>query len=250
MRPRNFFKRHFGTATVRRRAWHRFLDRKADEHGLHVYRSHLMWQLPGEFQDVADAWGDVPGLPLDRCFFIWSVGRYLRARGIAGATADCGVRFGKSTHFLLRGLGEPDRPHHLFDSFEGLSTPHERDRVTSPFAGQWEKGDLAVPEEVARRHLRAFSNCVFHKGWIPDTFGELRPEDRYAFVHVDVDLYEPTRACYEYFYDRLVPGGMILCDDYGLASCPGATQAVNEFVASRGEALLEVPTSQSLLIKR
>jgi O-methyltransferase len=250
LKPRNFLKRYLGNPAVRRRAWHRFLNRKADEHGLHVYRSHLAWQLPGQFQDVVDEWGDVPGIPLDRCFFIWSAGRYLQARGVGGATADCGVRFGKSTHFLLRGLADPTRPHHLFDSFEGLSKPSALDHVTSEFAGQWSEGDLAVSEETARAHLQRFRNCLFHKGWIPDTFCAVPSEARFAFVHVDVDLYEPTRACYEFFYDRLSPGGMIVNDDYGLTSCPGATRAVDEFVASRGEALLEVPTSQAVLIKR
>ena len=250
LKPRNFLKRHFGSGAVQRRAWHRFIDRKADQHGLHVYRSHLAWQLPGEFQNVVADWGDVPGIPLDRCFFIWSTARYLRARGVVGETADCGVRFGKSTHFLLRGLADPERAHHLFDSFEGLSKPGEADRVTSEFAGDWEQGDLAVSEEVTRGHLRAFSNCTFHRGWIPDTFAELPSATHFAFVHVDVDLYEPTLACYEFFWNRLSPGGMIVNDDYGLTSCPGATRAVDEFVAARREALLEVPTSQAVLIKR
>ena len=250
MRPRNFFKRYFGRGPLRRRAWHRFIDRKADEHGLHVYRSHLAWQLPGEFQNVVAEWGDVPGIPLDRCFFVWSAARHVMARGVEGATADCGVRFGKSTHFLLRGFDDPTRPHHLFDSFEGLSKPGAADRVMSEFAGDWEEGDLAVSEAVARANLRAFPNCTFHKGWIPDTFAEVPSDLRFAFVHVDVDLYEPTLACYEFFYDRLSVGGMIVNDDYGLTSCPGATRAVDEFVARHKEALLEIPTSQAVLIKR
>ena len=249
LKPRNFIKRHFGDPATRRRAWHRYLERKAAQHGLHVYKSHLNWNLPGTFQDVAAEWGDTPGIPLDRCFFLWSAALWVRGNRIPGSTADCGVRYGRSTHFMLRGLADAARPHHLFDSFAGLSRPGEQDHVSSRFAGQWEEGDLAVSEAEARAHLRKFGNCTFHAGWIPDTFAELDPTERFAFVHVDVDLYEPTRACYEFFYQRLSPGGLIVCDDYGLSSCPGATKAVDEFVADKPEALLDIPTSQVVLVR-
>lgn len=251
MKPRNFLKRHFGGPDTRRRAWHRYLERKAARHGLHVYKSHLAWTLPGEFQDVARAWGEVPGIPLDRCYVLWAAARYVKGCGVSGATADCGVRYGKSSHFVLRGMDDAARAHHLFDSFAGLPRPGAHDVVTSAFAGQWEEGDLAVPEGEVRAHLATFAGqCRYHAGWIPGTFVEVDPAERFALVHVDVDLYEPTRACYEFFYPRLSPGGMIVCDDYGLASCPGATRAVDEFAAGAGEALLAIPTGQVVVVKR
>ncbi len=69
-------------------------------------------------------------------------------------------------------------------------------------------------------------------------------------MHVDVDLYRPTRDTVEFFYPRLSPGGVILFDDYGSAMCPGAARAVDEFVAGCPEPLIESPTQQAFLIKR
>ena len=46
-----------------------------------------------------------------------------------------------------------------------------------------------------------------------------------SFVHLDVDLYEPTRACLDYFLPRLSPGGFVICDDYGAPTFPGAARA-------------------------
>lgn len=55
--------------------------------------------------------------------------------------------------------------------------------------------------------------------------------DQLVFAHVDVDLYAPRLASFEYFYDRMVPGGLLVCDDYGFGPCQGANQAVDEFMA-------------------
>ena len=50
---------------------------------------------------------------------------------------------------------------------------------------------------------------------------ETLAETRYRFVHIDVDIYEPTYACLEYFHPRMVEGGLIVIDDYGFPSWPG-----------------------------
>ena len=75
------------------------------------------------------------------------------------------------------------------------------------------------------------------------------PDGPYAPVHVDLDLYEPTRAALAYAYDRMSPGGLVLCDGYGFATCPGARQAVDEFMASRQEPVVHLPTGQGLVLR-
>jgi O-methyltransferase len=78
--------------------------------------------------------------------------------------------------------------------------------------------------------LGAFPRIEFFPGWIPGAFPD-EPGARYRFVHLDVDVYQPTRDSLDYFYPRLVPGGMIVCDDYGW---PGARKAIEEFRARTG----------------
>jgi O-methyltransferase len=68
-------------------------------------------------------------------------------------------------------------------------------------------------------------------------------------VHVDVDLYEPTRACLEYFYPRMAAGGIILCDDYGTPAFPGARRAWLEFCEGAKLGFIALPTGQSVLVK-
>jgi hypothetical protein len=86
-------------------------------------------------------------------------------------------------------------------------------------------GHFKASEQWVRSNLSKFPDIHYHPGWIPSTFYDL-PERNYRFVHVDVDLYEPTYACLEYFYPRLHEGGIIISDDFNWT---GARQAIKEF---------------------
>ncbi len=72
---------------------------------------------------------------------------------------------------------------------------------------------------------------------------------RFAFVHVDVDLYQPTRDAIDFFYPRLLPGGILLFDDYGFMTCPGARRAVDEHRRSSSDAFIRLPTGQAFLTR-
>lgn len=246
MAVRNLLNRYLGARRERRRAWSKHLSRLAGRYGLLIYPHHLTWTLPGELTQLEARWGDLPGLPLDCCQLLFSVARSIVARGVAGDTAECGVRFGKSSFFILNGLRDPARPHHLCDSFEGLSEPTEVDAETGARRDGWRAGDLVADERVARDQLKEFTQCEFHRGWIPDCFAGMENR-RFALVHVDVDLYEPTLAAFEFFYPRLEPGAVMICDDYGFASCPGARKAIDQYFAGRRDVPIELPSGQALI---
>jgi O-methyltransferase len=243
---KHYFKLVFADKKGRRDARWSILEAWAKRGGFNVYRPHLAWQDDAEFLGVQKAWGKVPGAPNDRRFFLFDLAR--RLRDVPGETADIGVRFGASTFYLLSGLNQPGRPHHVFDSFEGLSEPTPEDAANGE-AKRWAKGKLAVDEQVTRKNLEMFPNVSYYKGWIPERYNEVA-DRRFAFVHIDVDLYQPTKDSLDFFYERMNPGGAILCDDYGFSTCPGVRKAMDDFFAERPETLLNIPSGHSLIIKR
>lgn len=163
-----------------------------------------------------------------------------------GAVAECGCYVGVSAWFLASVVDGAE--FYLFDSFEGLSAPSEQDRSPDGLP-QWQRGDLSASESELRRNLAEFSNVHVLKGWIPDRFGEVASCD-FKLVHIDVDLYQPTFDSLEFFYPRLVSGGMIVMDDYGFANCPGAFDAANRFMKDKPERIIHLPTGQGVVIKR
>ena len=60
------------------------------------------------------------------------------------------------------------------------------------------------------------------------------PGLRIALLHLDMDLYEPTKAALELLFDRVLTGGVIVLDEYGLVPWEGETRAVDEFLEGRG----------------
>lgn len=221
----------------------------ANRQGFEVYKPRLIWMADEEFlaaREVARK-RRIDGGPSDRCYMLLEAARLVR--GIEGDFAECGVRYGKSSLFLLTGAGKQSTKRlHAFDSFEGLSDPGAVDLDASG-KSEWAKGDLAVPEDIVRRNLADFgARVVLHKGWIPERFGDVE-DARFSLVHVDVDLHDPTLASVEFFYPRVNPGGIILCDDYGVSSCPGAKRAIDDFFADKPERVIALPTGQSMVFK-
>ena len=122
---------------------------------------------------------------------------------------------------------------HLFDSFEGL--PSEK------FAKMF-----ACPLPQVQEYLSEFPAISYHKGNIPDSFNGI-PEMTYRFVHVDLDLAEPSRASFEYFYPRLAQGGIMVCDDYGSKMWQGTRETLDEYVKDKRAFALS--TGQLVVIK-
>lgn len=162
---------------------------------------------------------------------------------LEGDLAECGVYQGATAYLLCEATAGTGKRVHLFDSFQGLSRPGTSD------GDYWRTGALSSEEAHVRRNLAGFEAFELHPGWIPTRFSEVA-DRRFSFVHVDVDLYQPTRDSVEFFYPRLVPGGLMVLDDYGFANCPGARQAVDEFFLTRPERVLKLPTGQAFVIKR
>ena len=176
----------------------------------------------------------------ERKYFLRSLLRL--ADGLPGDTAECGVYTGASSWFICRHFDHSGKTHHGFDSFAGLPDPALLD------GSYWRRGDTRASLEEARNNLAGF-RVELYPGWIPTRFADVA-DQQFCFVHIDVSLYDPTRDCLGFFYPRMVPGGLIVFDDYGsVLQSPGAGRAVDQFMAGRPEPVITSPTAQAFLIK-
>lgn len=163
--------------------------------------------------------------------------------GLEGDLVESGAYKGASAWLMCKAFNDSDKTIHLFDSFEGLSQPGDKD------GEYWEQGALQSSENVLMAGLNQYQNFKVYKGWIPNVFHEYSG-DEICFLHIDVDLYEPTYQTLNYFYSRLVSQGIVLMDDYGFKSCPGAKTAADEYFKNKPESIVSLPTGQGLVIKK
>lgn len=194
----------------------------------------------GEFREYFARFSGDNWLSYDRK---WNVHQLLQlTAGVDGDFAEAGCYEGGTAFLLCQVARDDGRPVHLFDSFEGLSSPGSGD------GDHWSAGDLQTSRTVLEENLARFTDVRVYEGWIPDRFPEIS-ERRFAFVHVDVDLEQPTRDSLEFFYPRMSAGGIIVLDDHGFETCPGARVAALEFCADKREPLVELASGQGLIVR-
>ena len=159
--------------------------------------------------------------------------RRIEEEKIPGAFAEVGVYRGATSRFLLSCA--PGRTLYLFDTFEGfpLEDREPENREDPRFRD--------TSSEAVRRALGAGDNVVIRKGRFPGTAVGLEGE-RFAFVLLDLDVFDPTLAGLEFFYPRLAPGAYLFVHDYNSPeSNQACRRAVTKFMAGKPEKLVELP---------
>jgi len=181
------------------------------------------------------------------------VREFERTLALDGHVAECGCFRGLSSFLLCSRLRQHDARfdgsgYEIYDSFCGLSDPQPEDAVP-PDADEivvhsLKARNFAFPLEEVQRALAAFPRISYGAGWIPGAFPN--DERRYRFAHIDVDLYQPTKASLEYFWPRRVRGGAMVCDDYNWG---GAKRAVEEFAAASTSRFSVTANNQAVFTK-
>lgn len=154
-----------------------------------------------------------------------------------GNFAECGVYAGMSMFFVA------DLCKNNFigiDSFQGVSKPSRHDTE------YFKHHDLSIDIKYTSSFLKNFKNIILYRGWIPEVFNDIK-ENSYSYVNIDVDLYEPTKNSIEYFWPKIISGGVLICDDYGSEKTIGARKAMNDYFGQNN--ILELPTGQGIIFK-
>lgn len=150
-----------------------------------------------------------------------NIARHVRdTANIEGDMAELGSFRGGSAKLISSFA--PTKTLHLFDTFEGIPEDDELE-------GGHKKGDFIADAEEVRRYLQGYK-VQMHAGIFPSTAASIPGESKFSFVHLDADIYQSTKAGIEYFWPRLVPGGLLVLDDYGWPNCPGVEKAVRELL--------------------
>lgn len=207
-----------------------------------TYRFHwpqLYWWKDQEFTDFLARFDELHANNSDRRWMLYQLA--LMTENVPGDTAECGAFQGAGSYLICKATQSNGRvrTHHIFDSFEGVSSPLHVD------GSYFRKGDLCCS---LADFQRPDGNVSIYQGWIPERFAEVSGL-LFSFVHIDVDLHQPTADSIAFFYPRMQAGGIMVFDDYGFTSCPGARKAVDDFMEDKPERITELSCGSAFITK-
>jgi O-methyltransferase len=172
--------------------------------------------------------------------------RYVVANGLPGSFVECGVWRGGSmvaAALTLADLGDTTRDLYLFDTFEGMTDPTERDRTYAGVSADAKLSDAERKEgrnywciagiDDVRANMAAtgypMERVHLVRGPVESTIPQHAP-DNIALLRLDTDWYASTKHELEHLYPRLISQGVLIIDDYG--HWEGARGAVDEYVGA------------------
>jgi O-methyltransferase len=160
-----------------------------------------------------------------------------RIKTLEGCVVECGVWRGGMIAAIAALLG-PDRTYYLFDSFEGLRPAQA---IDGEAALEWQRNtdsplyfdNCKAPYEIAYKSMTLSGARKFNlvKGWFNETTPQHRVGEPIALLRLDGDWYESTMVCLENLFDRVVPGGLIILDDY--YTWDGCSRALHDYLSRK-----------------
>lgn len=176
--------------------------------------------------------------------------RLLQAQ-FQGSIVEFGCYAGTTALFIRRLLDHYGEPHefHVYDSFEGL--PDKTSADMSVVGDQFVTGKLCVSRRQLVENFKkaGLQLPTIHKGW----FADLAPSDipsAIMFAFLDGDYYESIRDSLHLITPKLLPGAVIVIDDYASEALPGAAKAADEWARARGYDIRSVASLGVIYTKR
>jgi len=173
----------------------------------------------------------------------YQAANYVAASGLPGSVVECGVWKGGSSMMMMLTLaarGVRDRDFFLYDTFEGMVEPGQRDvdfrgleardtwlQLQSDGKQAWCYSSLDEVKENVTRTGYPLERVRFVRGKVEDTIPEQAPEGQIALLRLDTDWFESTYHELKQLYPKLVTGGVVIIDDYGFWR--GAREATDQY---------------------
>ncbi len=208
--------------------------------------TYAPWIADRAFRDVYESVRENTLVDELRCYELWQLVRQA-AKLDAGALLEVGVWRGGTGALIAsaaRRSGVTDDVY-LCDTFAGVVKASRLD--PSYRGGEHSDTSRSLVERLITS--LGLTGVRILTGIFPEDTASQILADRFRFAHVDVDVYESARSVTEWLWPRLVTGGMIVYDDYGFATCPGVTQAVDEQREKKGRLVFHNLNGHAVVVK-
>jgi hypothetical protein len=205
-----------------------------------IFRELLSFELPPR-DGRAELLAQLIGTNVSEALYLLE--HLQRSLRLEGDLCEFGVAQGATSALMANEIRETEKSLWLFDSFQGLPRPSEKDELIDDIfdlkSMDKYEGQMACPSDMVESRLRAISfppsRVKVVPGFVEDTITRQPLPARVCFAYIDFDFYNPILVALRFLHGCLSPGGHVLVDDYGFFSA-GAQAAVDEFLTEHRDA--------------
>jgi hypothetical protein len=214
---------------------------------INVGAMYSPWELDKDFLDL---YGKIRPNTLVgdyRCYELWKL--IEQSKNLSeGSFIEIGVWRGGTGALIGEQMKRCDIKEKLFlcETFSGCVKASSKD---SSYVGG-EHADTS--EEIVRDLIDSMNldNVHILKGIFPDDTGNLIEDQKFRFCHIDVDIYQSAKDIVDWIWDKMVPGGIIVYDDYGFGGCDGIAKYVDEQIGMEDRLVIYNLNGHAIIIKR
>jgi O-methyltransferase len=170
-------------------------------------------------------------------------------RQLEGDFVECGVYTGIFSLAVCDYIDFNKTGKHfwLFDTFAGHPNDQkdtaERPAYTSEIVEAY-----SDHYEMTKAKFAKFPNASLIRGSVPDTL-PMVPIEKVCYLSIDMNLWKPEVAALDYFWPKLVPGAIVILDDYGRSQFPLLCENEDRWAVAHGVEILTMANGQGLMIK-
>jgi hypothetical protein len=171
------------------------------------------------------------------------------AKNLAGDFVECGVNRGCLSVTLCNYIdfNSTGKTFYLFDTFNGIPEK-QMSSVERDYAVNHSRHAYEECYEIAQQNFAPFPRARLIRGMVPDTLAGANIE-KVCYLSIDMNIAEPEIAAMEFFWNKLVPGAIVVLDDYGWRAHCEQKKALDVFASRKGVSIATLPTGQGLLLK-
>ena len=201
---------------------------------LNIYKEFVIPNLSIEHKDI-ELLSNLIGTQKGEGIYILHTLK--KVNSLSGDVCEFGVAQGATSVLIAETIKNTNKNLWLFDSFEGLPEPTEKDQLKDDIFNKGSMSEYAglmsCPDDMVKGRLKNIdfpqSRTKIVKGFIEDTIHQDYLPKKVAFAYVDFDFYEPIKVALEFLHQIISINGFIIVDDYDWFST-GAKSAVDEFM--------------------
>ena len=215
--------------------------------GIYPRGTYAPWKADADFARVFSLIRTHTLVDEYRCHELWALCEQLGALE-PGDLLEVGVWRGGTGCLLAKRCKDMKAGGTVFlcDTFTGVVKAGGRD--SAYVGGEHADASETLVHDLARR--LGLDNVQVLTGIFPDATAHAIAGRRFRFCHIDVDVYESAAQTFEWVWPRLVPGGIVVFDDYGFYACGGVTRLVDAMRGKPDRLVIYNVNGHALVVKR